>query len=950
MRGFRTASWAKKLVTGVCVSTLLQCLLLLSPATAATVVLGVARNSDNAAEWSGISDRLQTAKVAYRIVELSQVQKASELAGITVLFLPNIETLTASQTLAIEEWVSQGGRVIVSGPVGRLSPLGVRQALRSLLGAYWAFPLSEPASLQTITTQPQAWVRKGMTADSLWGGVLMPSSLNSQTVATWKAASLAGIMGAAAANENPPAVVTTERATFLGWNWGRKSSGSAAFDSAWLRAALTQYGEVPAGSGPVATIPSPDASSPTPAPTAQATTPTQAATSASSPAATPNPARASDRVAIRQAPSALISRGNTPLNDPAEQVAPPGLEVEPGTLPIATLEAIAMRQELENLIGRVESALLSANALNWAMTGQTAQTPEAESTAAAKANLVATSNDAGLVVSKSETNDQASQPNPSSDRLTQVLTDARQGLKTFSQLIAQGNYRQARSQWLTTRQLLWDNYPLERLRTQPEIRAIWLDRGTIIRAGSEQGLAKLFDRWAAAGINTVFIETVNAGYPIYPSKVAPQQNPLTRNWDPLAASVKLAHARKMELHAWIWAFAAGNDRHNAILNLPKSYPGPVIAANPDWANYDNRGQMIPVGQGKPFLDPANPEVRRYLLSLVSEIATRYPVDGIQLDYIRYPFQDPGAGRTYGYGKAARQQFQQLTGVDPLKISPSDRNLWARWTEFRTRQIDSFVSDVAQQMRRIRPSLILSVAVFPLPEHERVQKLQQHWEAWVQRGDVDLVVPMAYATDTNRFQRLVQPYLTTPRLNSSLIMPGIRLLNLPETVTIDQIQSLRDSSSGGYALFAAENFNDRLQTIFKNTQGSLNQAPQQPIPYREPFAAAAVRYASLQQEWEFLREQNQLWMREPMLSVWQNQSKALQQALDALAKEPTRARWNTAKNALLLYQAEFDKWMNLYALENRYQVDAWKARLKTLDTLLTYGDRVTLQRQASKGSK
>jgi uncharacterized lipoprotein YddW (UPF0748 family) len=66
--------------------------------------------------------------------------------------------------------------------------------------------------------------------------------------------------------------------------------------------------------------------------------------------------------------------------------------------------------------------------------------------------------------------------------------------------------------------------------------------------------------------------------------------------------------------------------------------------------------MISVGQTKPFLDPANLEVREYLLNLYAEIFNRYQVDGLHLDYIHYPFQDPFCGRTYGYGKAAREKF------------------------------------------------------------------------------------------------------------------------------------------------------------------------------------------------------------------------------------------------------------------------------------------------------
>ncbi|HCF27679.1 MAG TPA: hypothetical protein DEV81_10885, partial [Cyanobacteria bacterium UBA11049] len=52
------------------------------------------------------------------------------------------------------------------------------------------------------------------------------------------------------------------------------------------------------------------------------------------------------------------------------------------------------------------------------------------------------------------------------------------------------------------------------------------------------------------------------------------------------------------------------------------------------------------------------------------------------------------------------------------------------------QIDSFVAQASQRLRRKRPNLIMSVAVFPLSEHDRIHKLQQHWEVWANRGDID----------------------------------------------------------------------------------------------------------------------------------------------------------------------------------------------------------------------
>jgi uncharacterized lipoprotein YddW (UPF0748 family) len=929
-RNHRTARW-KRILAGTLSGTLLYApTLLLSVQAGATpsfrlaqarrsqpLTLGVVRNSDNAAQWDQVTARLQAAELPYQVIELQQVQQASDLEGFTVVFLPNVQTITSAQLLAIESWMNRGGRLIVSGPVGSSSSYGVQQALRSLLGAYWGFQLEQPAALEATSDASQAWVNEAETSSQVLGAAVIPNGLSSQTVATWKNVAGNGWFepSEAGSRDTIPAVVITERTTFLGWHWGDTGSGSVTLDSTWLRAALGRHGDVTSMS---------EVASPSPS----AGQSPQASFSAESPrTAMPVPMAET----APGAPSGLPASGPSPPSaDPAEQVAPAGVPVEMSSLPITTLEAIAMRQELENLIGRFESALLSANSANSSISLRGVESAEDNNP------------DANEVLTASA--DSTIPTEVASRSANSTVQEAQKILEEFPQLVAARDYATARQQWLRAREILWQNFPTDRPLAQPEIRAMWLDRGTIVRAGSRRGLEQIFDRLAAAGINTVFFETVNAGYPIYPSDVAPQQNPLTRHWDPLAEAVDLAHERGIELHAWVWAFAAGNRPHNTLVNLPADYPGPVISAHPDWANYDNRGNMFPPGQGKPFLDPANPAVRRYLLRLFDEIVTRYDVDGLQLDYIRYPFQDPSAGRSYGYGIAARQQFQRLTGVDPVEISPSDRQLWQQWTDFRTEQINSFVAETARQLRRRNPDLILSAAVFSMSEHERIQKIQQNWEVWARRGDVDLIVPMSYAMDTNRLQRLAGPWLESDaELGSILVLPGIRLLNLPEPAALDQIQALRDLPAGGYSLFAVENLNESLQGIFSRTQSE----PAAPIPYRQPFAATVTRYNALQREWSYLLENEQLWMRDQQLEEWRTQAEALELALNELADQPSRQKLERARAQLNSFRSNFSRWMYLQSLNHSYRVSTWENRLEVLDMLLNYGERVVIeQRNAS----
>ncbi|MBU7587130.1 MAG: family 10 glycosylhydrolase, partial [Nostoc sp. TH1S01] len=676
-------------------------------------VLSVIQSIENKQQWTGITKRLQAIGVKYCVIPLAQVRSSADWGDRRVLFLPNVETLTPAQAIALESWVSKGGKVIASGPVGSLSAPGVRQLLRSLLGSYWGFGLDETQQIKPAKNKPQGWANQKELFGQVRGGVIIPEGGASQAAAVWNA------------QDNPAAVVSTEWSTLFGWRWGIDAASSFELDNAWLKAAIKHHL------------------------TASSLGQPKIAGADSNCSTTIETATANITPVVPEAP--LVPR----IPRPSSQEAIDQLEqtvrwnVEPNSnAPIDEKEAIALQQELENLISRVESAHLAASV-------HTANLDEA-----------ITSNPQSL--KEEETRVASTRPGLSSQSKEQAIAQARLVAKNIPQLLANKNYALVRQQCLATRTNLWKHFPLNQRLAPAEIRAVWLDRGTIVRAGGEQKLAEIFDRLAQSGINTVFFETVNASYPIYPSKVAPQQNPLIRGWNPLAVAVKLAHERGMELHAWVWTFAAGNQRHNQVINVHPDYPGPVLAAHPDWANYDNKGNTIPPGQTKPFFDPANPELRQYLLKLFEEIVSEYQVDGLQLDYIRYPFQDPLAGRSYGYGKAARAQFQQLTGVDPLTISPSQTELWQKWTEFRTQQVDSFVADVSKMLRQKREELILSVAVFPLPERERIQKLQQHWEVWARQGDIDVIVPMTYAQDTARFQRLAQPWIASSQLGSTLL--------------------------------------------------------------------------------------------------------------------------------------------------------------------------------------
>lgn len=923
----------KHYIAGTVASALLS-LLVVSPAPSlAQGRLGILRSPDNEGQWSQIEGGLRSRGVTYQGIQLEQLKSVEDLAGVTVLFLPNLETLTAQQVAVLETWVKQGGQLIASGPIGRQSPANVRQSLRALLGAYWAFSLSQPTTLQ-VKNQCQRsncppavnWVPSVNPNSPVRGGVLIPANLNSQAAATWSSSA------------GSPAVISTPRTVYFGWQWGAPETQE--IDTAWLTAALNRpaagvpvatqppQNRMPAPVAPIVVNPLPAVPSPPPLPPRSQPVASVPPRPLQTPAPITRPPQPSSTpTPISRAPQPLTPAPQTfspalpdsleTFTDPSEQTAPAGLEVRPGNQPITTTEANAMRQELLNLLGRFQSAWVAANATNIPI-NLNARVP-------------------ALVAGRTNQATFTGLGNQQAASVNNAIQQAQTILKDFTDLVSQQKYSEARQRWLQARQLLWQHYPINGKRVGAEIRSVWLDRGTIVRAGSEQGLKVIFDQLAASGINTIFFETINAGYPIYPSRVAPQQNPLTVGWDPLASAVKLAHERGMELHAWIWTFAVGNQRHNHLVGKPDDYLSPVIEAYPHWVNLDNQGQTRHKNDKKVYLDPANREVRSYLLRMIDEIA-RYQVDGIQLDYIRYPFQDTNVNFTYGYGQAAREQFQQVAGVDPMQLKPTDGQRWQQWTDFRTHQINSFVAEVSQFVRRYHPRIILSAAVFPHPEAERVRKIQQHWEVWARRGDVDIIVPMTYALDTNRLQRITEPLTSQQNLGPTLIAPSVKVHDLPEIVAIDQIQALRDLPTGGYAIFAVERISNRLKSFFQQTQGCVQQChpSDQIIPYRQPFAAAAERYKALKQEWSYLLTQDELWVRDADLTALGADAEELANALERLAANPSRHQLAQTQQLLTAFRGKFKNAMRLHILEQAYQVKSWDNRLAGLEMLLRYG--------------
>ncbi|MBN9394154.1 MAG: family 10 glycosylhydrolase [Candidatus Melainabacteria bacterium] len=341
-----------------------------------------------------------------------------------------------------------------------------------------------------------------------------------------------------------------------------------------------------------------------------------------------------------------------------------------------------------------------------------------------------------------------------------------------------------------------------------EARCVWLDRGTIVACRDAQGMAKLFDKLKQANINVVYFETNNAGFVMFPSKVA-VQNPETTSWDPLGAAVEEAHKHGMEIHAWFWIFNVGNNKHNPIIGKEADYPGPVLSTHDfAWALASQSGAFVPPRQSEYWLDPSNPECRQYVKSLMMEVLEKYPVEGVQLDYIRYPFNNKGS--EMGFNWLGRTKFERETGMSLDRLDDATREAWIHWKSL---QVTSFVKEVSDMVRSRKPGVRISAAVYALPKRLRINAIQQEWETWVANGWVDTLNPMTYVATPKELAD-AGGYVRESTQDKALAYPGLSIRQLDQAGLIEQMDQARVVGTLGTTMFAAAHLDDKKNSVLK----------------------------------------------------------------------------------------------------------------------------------------
>lgn len=346
-----------------------------------------------------------------------------------------------------------------------------------------------------------------------------------------------------------------------------------------------------------------------------------------------------------------------------------------------------------------------------------------------------------------------------------------------------------------------DSFDQNRIAPKHEVRAVWLttiggidwphsyaQTSTSIEKQKNE-LRRILNQLQSAGINTVLLQTRVRGTVIYPSAIEPWDGCLSGRpgvspgYDALQFAIDECHRRGMELHAWIVTMPLGKWDGLGCKQLRKKMQRNIIKI-----------------KGYGYMNPETQQTADYLARICAEVTRRYDIDGIHLDYIRYPEELP-----------------------KLKTMSHDEG---------RRNITRIVRAISQQVKCLKPWVKMSCS--PVGKYYNTKRYWSHgWNAyetvcqdavaWLRDGLMDELFPMMYFRDNNFFPFALD---WKERSHGRIVVPGLgiyfmspREKNWPLSDITRELGFLRNNGLG-HAYFRSKFFTDDTKGIYRFAKNEL----------------------------------------------------------------------------------------------------------------------------------
>jgi uncharacterized lipoprotein YddW (UPF0748 family) len=339
-----------------------------------------------------------------------------------------------------------------------------------------------------------------------------------------------------------------------------------------------------------------------------------------------------------------------------------------------------------------------------------------------------------------------------------------------------------------------------------ETRAVWITTNfkldwppnTTDEDEQKESLKNIFIDLQSKNFNTVYFQVRSNGTVMYNSEIEPFSPYITGevgklpSYDPLKYAIDLGKQYNLEVHAWVNMIRCFSGNDDRFLKHPKH----VRNANPDWTVrvMDENGSL------SYWLNPGYFQVQDYLVDILVEITGRYDVDGIHLDFFRYPdknFDDDKYFTDYGFN-----------------ISLAD---WRR------NNITNILRKFKERAIPVNPFLKVGATPIGIRHNlegargwEGYSSVFQDTETWLKEELVDYLVPQIYWNfDKNpRFDILAKDWVTKSH-NKNIVL-GLAAYKSDVKLELNQmIEYSREIGAAGVAFFRYGNIKNNYSSFFKD---------------------------------------------------------------------------------------------------------------------------------------
>ena len=360
----------------------------------------------------------------------------------------------------------------------------------------------------------------------------------------------------------------------------------------------------------------------------------------------------------------------------------------------------------------------------------------------------------------------------------------------------------------------------------PQYRALWVDAfHDGIKSPSQ--VEKLVADAHRANLNALIVQVRKRGDAYFNISDEPRATDILgpTDFDPLAYVIQLAHAAipRIEVHAWINTFFAGESSAIYVLH------------GAQWGNRASDGST------SGYLDPGVPDVQVYTHKIYMDVARNYDVDGLHMDFVRYP------GMDWGYSPEAVALYKLQTGT-AITPAPDDE----RWKAWRRAQVTSFVRNLHADLKILKPNVRLSGALICFgggpastadwPLTSAYGSVFQDWRAWLANAYIDFGVPMNYDSDWSSLEKDWFGRWLNFEKNSGFanrILTGVgAFMNYPED-TLAQLRRALADHVLGVAIYSYGSTSVYGNADFYGNAAVAADLPRQPyyqnVTKREPAA-------------------------------------------------------------------------------------------------------------------